>query len=121
MMYTFSFEKMDVWIQAKELTIQIYALTRNYPNDEQFGLVSQMRRASGSVCCNLAEGSARKTKNDQAHFYTMAYGSLMEVLNLCSISLDLNNLPDLEYQRIRKRIETISHKIYLLKTSVQRK
>jgi len=69
MMKKFSFEKLEVWQDAKELTHQIYKVTKNYPDDEKFGLVSQLRRAMISVTSNIAEGSSRMSPKDQAHFY----------------------------------------------------
>ena len=65
-MYTYSFEKLQVWKDAKELAKVIYALTGNFPAEEKFGLISQLRRASVSIASNIAEGSARQTSKDQA-------------------------------------------------------
>ncbi|MEL7120521.1 MAG: four helix bundle protein [Bacteroidota bacterium] len=59
----------------------IYRVTSEFPDHEKYGLVTQMRRASVSVQSNIAEGSARMTKGDQSHFYTMEFSSLMELLN----------------------------------------
>ena len=78
-MYTYSFEKLDVWKEAKEFTKSIYILTSTYPDSEKFGLISQLRRASVSICSNIAEGSARNSFKDKAHFTTMAFGSAIEV------------------------------------------
>lgn len=60
-MYIYSFEKLAVCKEAKEFTKQIYELTTKFPATEKFGLISQIRRASISICSNLAEGSAIKT------------------------------------------------------------
>ena len=80
-MYVYSFEKLEVWVEAKELSKVIYTVTKDFPSDEKFGLTSQLRRASISICSNIAEGSARKTNKDKAHFTTMAFSSAVEVLN----------------------------------------
>src|SRR5215204_1219930 len=80
-MYTYAFEKLQVWHLAKELVVKNYAVTVNFPAEEKFGMVSQMRRAAVSICSNLAEGSGRNTGKDQRHFYGMAYSSLIELLN----------------------------------------
>jgi four helix bundle protein len=58
--YTFAFEKLEVWKAAKEFAVSIYKVTRSFPTEERFGLVSQMNRAAVSVASNIAEGSARK-------------------------------------------------------------
>ena len=56
-MYVYSFEKLEVWVEAKELSKNIYLTTKQFPDDEKFGLTSQLKRASISICSNIAEGS----------------------------------------------------------------
>ncbi|MEL6917319.1 MAG: four helix bundle protein, partial [Bacteroidota bacterium] len=80
-MYIYSFEKLEVWKEAKEFTKTIYAFTSTCPGEEKFGLTSELRRASISICSNIAEGSARKTDKDKAHFTTISFSSAVEVLN----------------------------------------
>jgi four helix bundle protein len=107
-MYTFSFERLDVWNKSRLLTKKIYKLTQNFPDSEKFGMVGQLRRAVISICSNIAEGSSRKSKRDQAHFYNIAFSSLMETLNQLIIS---NDLEYIDYQSLadsRKEIHTIS-------------
>ena len=65
MAYTFSFEKLNVWVNSKELVTKIYKLTRNFPDEEKFGLTNQLRRASISIASNLSEGTSRQTKKDK--------------------------------------------------------
>jgi four helix bundle protein len=107
-MYTFSFERLDVWNKSRLMTRKIYLLTQHFPEFEKFGLTGQIRRAIISVCSNLAEGSSRKSKKDQAHFYNMAFSSLMETLNQIIISNDLNYVNDQELLILRSDIHTIS-------------
>jgi four helix bundle protein len=107
-MYTFSFEKLEVWIKSRLLTKKIYNLTHDFPESEKFGMVSQLRRAVISVCSNLAEGSSRKSKRDQSHFYNMAFSSLMEALNQLILSHDLEYLDSESLSAIRNEIHTIS-------------
>ena len=77
MAYTFSFEKLKVWIDSKELIKAIYLITKAFPSEEKFGLTNQLRRASISVASNLAERTSRETHKDKARFTTIAYSSLM--------------------------------------------
>ena len=77
----FNFEKLDVWHKAIEFADLVYSLTRNFPSDERFGLTNQMRRAAVSVSSNIAEGSARVSRADYAHFVEIATGSLFEVVS----------------------------------------
>ena len=74
-----SFEDLDVWKESQNLAVQIYGITKNFPKDEMFAMTSQVRRAATSVSANIAEGFGRTSSNDKVHFYTMAYGSLLEV------------------------------------------
>ena len=116
-MKTFSFEKLEVWQDAKELTHQIYKITKTYPDDEKFGLVSQLRRAMISVTSNIAEGSSRMSPKDQAHFYHLAFSSLMEVLSQILISIELGYInPDSE-DLFRKEISKIANKLNSLRSS----
>mgnify|MGYP006267145393 CR=1 FL=1 len=120
-MYTFSFERLDVWIKSRVLTGKIYELTQNFPETERFGIVSQLRRAVISVCSNIAEGSSRNSKREQAHFYRIAFSSLMETLNHLIISLDLYYLDSRILTELRNDIHTISLMLNRLNNYANRK
>jgi four helix bundle protein len=107
-MYTFSFEKLEVWKKSRLLTKKVYKMTSSFPNYESFGMVSQIRRAVISICSNIAEGSSRYSKKDQAHFYNIAFSSLMETLNQIIICNDLEYFDDDQLQDLRKDIHIIS-------------
>jgi four helix bundle protein len=117
MQHTFSFEKLNAWQEAKLFTKSIYVLTKQFPDEEKFGLVSQMRRASISICSNIAEGTSRTSSKDQAYFYQMAYGSLLEVLNQAIISNELTYLSPEDLSEIRLETEKISNLINALRKS----
>lgn len=68
MKHIYSFEKLHVWIESKELTKQIYELTKTFPKNEEFGITSQLRRASISICSNIAEAVSRSTNKEKARF-----------------------------------------------------
>ncbi len=116
-MKTYSFEKLDVWQEARQLAVKIYKTTRNFPEDEKFGLVSQMRRAGISISSNIAEGTSRHSKKDQVRFYEIAYGSLMELLNQLIISCDLTFLKEDLLSTLRVDIDSISYKLSRLRDS----
>ena len=101
MPHIYSFEKLDVWVESRKWVAWIYKITSGFPSEEKYGLTSQIRRASVSVVSNLAEGSARKSAKDQAHFYQMAYSSLIEVLNQLIISNDLKFITDEQLVEVR--------------------
>ncbi|MCD4768689.1 MAG: four helix bundle protein [Bacteroidales bacterium] len=89
MNHKFSFEKLDVWKQAKGLAVDIYRLSANFPDIEKYGLQSQIRRAAVSVPSNIAEGSSRFSSKSKANFYQIAFSSLMEVYSHLHIAKDL--------------------------------
>jgi len=84
-----NFTDLIVWQRGHRLVIDIYKTTLNFPKDEKFGLIDQLRRASISYTSNIAEGFGRDKPNDKSHFYTMALGSLYEIQNQLIISRDL--------------------------------
>jgi four helix bundle protein len=117
-MHTYSFEKLEAWQLSKKLVIRIYALTDKFPHSEKFGLVLQMRRSCISISSNLAEGSGRRSAKDQAHFYNLAYSSLMELLNQILIAGDLKWINDEDILECRKCCELISAKINALRRAI---
>ncbi|HEY3387455.1 MAG TPA: four helix bundle protein, partial [Saprospiraceae bacterium] len=88
-MKTYSFENLDVWQCSRRFAVAIYSVTKTFPSEEKFGIVSQMRRAAISISSNLAEGSAKHTGKEKAKFTENAFGSLMELLNQIILSFDL--------------------------------
>ncbi|MEP6950977.1 MAG: four helix bundle protein [Ginsengibacter sp.] len=116
-MYSYSFEKLEVWKLAKDLCVYIYRLTAKFPSEEKFGMVSQMRRASVSIASNTAEGSSRMSKKDQSHFYTIAFSSTIELLNQLIISHALSFIYEDELEESRLKIEPITKGLSSLKRS----
>ena len=104
-MKIYSFEKLECWQLARKLAVWTYLNTKNFPPEEKFGLVSQMRRAAISVASNIAEGTSRISKKDQSHFSTIAYSSTIELLNDFIISNDLMFLSDHQYKEGRELVE----------------
>ena len=119
-MYQHSFEKLNVWQEALDLIERIYQETKAYPEDEKFGLVSQMRRASISICSNIAEGTSRISTKDRSHFLTMAFGSTMELLSQIIISNKLHFLKDDVYLELRELTMKASNMINSLKKSLNK-
>lgn len=111
----FAFEKLEVWQESMKLTCSIYKLTENFPKTEQFSLIDQMRRSSSSICANLAEGNARQSGKDKAHFTTIAYGSLMEILNHLILAEKLRYITTNDLEGFRKSIEKLAHQLQSLR------
>ena len=74
-----SYENLVVWQKAIDLVASIYDLTKKFPKDEMFGLVSQMKRSAVSIPSNIAEGSRRGSKKDFRHFLINSFGSGAEL------------------------------------------
>ena len=99
-----TFRNLNVYTQSKELVKQIYSLLKKFPKEEQFALCDQLRRAVISIPSNIAEGSGRNSQKDQAHFYNIAYGSLMEVFSQLDIACDLGYISQEEFNQLESLI-----------------
>ncbi len=83
-----------MWQEAQNLAVAVYKETKRFPKEELFGITSQLRRAASSVSANIAEGFGRSSKNDKLHFYTIAYGSLLETKNFLYLSAKLGYIDE---------------------------
>ncbi len=88
-MKTKSFKDLIVWKKAYTLVLETYKITDNFPEQERYGLVQQMKRAAVSIPSNIAEGYGRKHKTEYKHFLSMSYGSLLELETQYLLSVDL--------------------------------
>ena len=115
----YPFEKLRVWQSARELAKQIYSATAKFPQREIYGLTSQCNRAAVSVAANLAEGSSRRSRKDQARFSEIAYRSLTELACLLILATDLGILPSESERTLRASIEQLSVQLNALHRSQQ--
>ena len=74
-----SYRDLKVWQTGMDLAEECYLVTRNFPKEELYGLISQIRRASASIPANVAEGHGRKTRKEYIQFLYIAQGSLKEL------------------------------------------
>lgn len=93
--------------KAHILVLSVYKITKKFPPDELFGIVSQLRRASISVTSNIAEGFSRYHYADRVRFYYMSRGSLSEVQNQLLASRDLGYITEVEYTGFKKSIDLV--------------
>lgn len=84
-----SFEDLQVWQKAHMLVLKTYRVTKEFPADEKFGLVSQMRRAGVSVAANIVEGFKKRGVRDKSNFYNISEASLEELRYFIILSKDL--------------------------------
>ena len=95
---------LDVWKEAMALAKEIYELTKNFPKEETYGLVSQIRRAAVSIPSNIAEGAARNSNKEFIQSLYVSLGSLAELETQLLLSRDLGFLKN---EEINGRIERI--------------
>lgn len=93
-------EDMDVFKLSHELTLEIYSQTKQYPLEEKYGLVSQMRRAGSSIPMNLMEGSHRNNRKEYKQFAGIAKGSAAELKYQLILSKDLNYIDENVFQKL---------------------
>lgn len=117
MEYKYSFEKLEVWNDARNLVKMIYLQTDNFPEKERFGLSSQMQRAVVSIVSNIAEGVSRNSVKEKIRFVELAYGSLMELYCQLYVSVDLDYLTPSTFTLIKAEIDKIANKANALKRS----
>jgi four helix bundle protein len=84
-----TFRDLRAWEEAHKLVLEVYQVTKGFPDDERYGLVSQMRRAAVSVPANIAEGFKRRGIQEKLRFYNVAEGSLEETKYFLILSTDL--------------------------------
>jgi len=98
-----AFERLEVWRQAHELTVEVYKATADCPTRELYGLVSQMRRAAVSVPSNIAEGSAKRGPKELGRHLDIALGSFAELTYLLRLTLDLGFLSNEQWTALEAR------------------
>ena len=112
-----SYKKLDVYAKSRQLVVTVYSLLKHFPAEEKYALGDQLRRAVISVPSNIAEGSGRTSAKDQAHFFEMAFGSLMEVSCQIDIACDLGYIEQLELTQVEEQ----AHRIAAMLSGLRRK
>jgi four helix bundle protein len=106
------------WQQGMDLVIEIYKLTRDFPDRELYGLTSQLRRAALSVPSNIAEGAADRTHSQFSNFLSNALGSLNEIDTQLELSFRLGYISEDEYRHINTLVDECLAVTYGLRKSV---
>jgi four helix bundle protein len=112
-----SHKELKVWQKGIELVKSIYEITQLFPPNEQFGLISQMRRAAVSIPSNIAEGCGRNSDKELIHFLYVALGSASELETQIIVSQELNFLGKEKSEQLQSLIlEIIKMISSLIKT-----
>ena len=115
------YRDLIAWQKSVDFIEEIYRLTRSFPKEEQFGMVTQMRRAAVSVSANIAEGSSRATSRDYLNFISQARGSLREVESLVLVSKRLHFATAEECVRSTDLADEISRILSGLRAAIAKK
>ena len=106
------YKNLLVWQKSITLVKEIYQLTQEFPTEERYGLISQIRRASVSIPSNIAEGYGRTNKKENAYFANVAFGSITEVETQLYIANMLDFVDDETYKKINSLLEETSKLLY---------
>ena len=110
---TYSFQNVIAWQKAHAFVLQVYRVTRSFPEDEKFGLVSQFRRAAVSIEANIAEGYKKLSKADKLRFMNISQGSQEECRDYIILSRDLEYISQEEFQLLHISLEESSKMLNL--------
>jgi len=116
-MLELSHKKLNVWKLSMEFTSDIYEITKNLPQSEKYGLQNQLRRAAVSVPSNIAEGAARKSKNEKNRYYEIARSSLVEIDTQLEITKRLNYINE---EKLKTLIEPMNHIFAMLSNIIKK-
>ncbi len=116
-----SFTQLNAWKEGHALVLEIYRITKTFPKEELFVLVSQMRRCAISITSNIAEGFSRQSYKEKVQFYSIALGSLTELQNQLLVTRDVGHITNQQFQKMAQQTIVV-HKLIsgLIKVSKQK-
>lgn len=114
-------KKLELWKQAMRLVVAVYERTRDLPREEEFGLKSQMRRASVSIPSNIAEGLARTSHKEKVRFLDISHGSLSELDAQVEIAGLLGYFSDKQVRELQDSLNFVGRLLGGLMRSIRRK
>ena len=108
------FRNLIVWQKSHKLTLEIYKLPNCFPDEEKFGITTQIRRAAVSIPNNIAEGSGRKSDKEFSQFLSISLGSANEVEYLIELTKDLGYIKSEDIDELFALITEIQSMLYVL-------
>jgi four helix bundle protein len=103
-----TFRKLIVWQEGKKLVLLVYCLTKIFPPEEKFAMVTQMRRTAYSFLVNIAEGNSRNSIKDKLRFFNIAQASIVELDCFSELAFELKYVNDDNYQELLDEINKCS-------------
>ena len=116
-----NFKNLDVWRKSHELTLKVYQLTSQFPDEEMYGLTSQIRRACASIPTNIAEGSGRESPADFARFLQIAVGSASETEYLILLVHELKYITATQYTELMRATTQVKRMLIALLKRIRTK
>jgi four helix bundle protein len=110
-----NFRELKVWQKARYLVKDIYLLTKDLPDEEKFGLISQMRRASVSIPSNIAEGTGRRTDKEFVRFLDISISSAYELETQLILCLDLDFINEQTFNELEEKVQEIERLVHSLR------
>jgi len=106
------YKDLIIWQRSVKLATEIYKVTSDFPSEEKYGLISQMRRSALSIPSNIAEGAGRSSDKEYRRFLDIAYGSAYELETQIFISFNLDFIQKESFQVLTKEIDEIQKMIF---------
>jgi len=116
-----NFRDLEVWKKAHTVVLDVYRLTNPFPRSEQFGVVSQLRRAAYSIPANVAEGFGRRSTKELLHFLALSNGSLEELRYFLLLSRDLRYLSPVDFDKLQGDLKSVAEMLEALAKSLRRR
>ena len=116
-----SYKELKVWQRSYQLCLEIYKITKGFPDEEKYGLTSQLRRAAVSVPSNISEGYGRKTTPEYIQFLYIAYGSVCEIETQILLSGDLGYIANGRLDMLKEGIREVERMLKALIRSLENK
>jgi four helix bundle protein len=101
------FTDLLVWREGHQLVLEIYKITKQFPREEIYSLVDQMKRASVSITSNIAEGFGRQTYKEKIQFFYLAQGSLIELKSQLYVAKDVKYIKHEQFELLMKQIKLV--------------
>lgn len=114
------FTQMSVWKKSFELVVKYYGITKAFPKEEKFGMISDIRRALNSVTHNIAEGFGRFENRDKTRFYKISRGSAYELISQTLVSHALKYLDDYDKNELTEELKLIIGELDALIISLEK-
>jgi len=114
-----NFKELTVWQKARQLVIDVYKITKFFPDDEKYALTSQVKRSVVSIPSNIAEGAGRGTEKDFAHFLDISYGSANELESQLINAIDLEFINKEQLKEVYNLLMEVQKMIYTFQKTLR--